>query len=283
MSALIGIVKYQAALDRRAPKTYVLLAIISFLALGYGFLLPKFASGYFFTYVKDSSAWMYTTSEIFNTIVIGLAGVFVGGFLGSDVIAEEFETGSAAKLFSLPVRRRDVYLGKLLEKVILATIFALLFVGVSIICAYTLSGPQGYFEWLPIFISGLVLLLISFASIGFLFGSIVKQTSFVFAIMFGIWIFFTAIYGIAVFKTGMSYATYAIPFANSSMIPGAIFQYATNHAGVLHFNFVVLGTSTEYIIQTWKYAALNVIFSLIEVTFILGLGLVMFRRMELKG
>jgi len=283
MSAIIGIVKYQATIDMKAGKTYVAFGLVSFLAIAYGYLIPRFASGTLFEYTKSSHVWMLTTSSIFVTVAAGLAGLFIGAFIGSDVIAQEFESGSIIKLFSLPIRRRDIYIGKFIEKLIFALILSLISVIVAIICGYFFSGYQSYFQWLPAFIGGLILLIAGFTSMGFLFGPLVRQSSFVFGIMFGVWIFFAVIFGILVMKVGYSDGTFAIPFMNMTSVPSSIMSYAVNPSGIFHLQYVSLGTSRYFSISTWKYMILNVVFALIEVLFVFGLGFAIFRKAEIRG
>jgi ABC-2 type transport system permease protein len=283
MNRTLAVARYQALLDLKAVKTYVLLAIVVFLSLSYDYLLPKFASGYFFVYVRTTSAWMYTTSEIFTTIITGLMALFVGGMLGTDVMAEEFENGTISKLFSLPLHRSEIYLGKLLEKFLLSLLYGLLFITISIACAYILSGQQGYFVWSPVFLLGLTLLLIGFASLGFLLGTFIRQTSFVFGILFGIWVLFTVVYGIVTLKGGTLYETFAIPFVNMSLIPAAIHVYIIDPNKVLHFSYTALNSTTKLNVQAWKFAALIISSASIEVFFILLAGFIKFRKMELKG
>lgn len=283
MSAITGIVKYQGVIDLKAAKTYVVLALVFFLAIAYGYLLPKFASGILFVYTKSSYVWMLTTSSIFVTVIAGLVGLLVGAFIGSDVIAQEFESGTIIKLFSLPIRRRDIYLGKFIEKFLFSLVLSLIFVLVAIICGYTFSGNQGYFQWLLPFTMGIVLLIIGFSSLGFLFGPLVRQSSFVFGIIFGISLFFMVIYGIIVSKVGYSYGTFAIPFMNMSLLPGSIMNYAINPSGIFHFVYTSFGNSRAYNISTWEYMILNVVFASIEILFILGLGFVLFGKAELRS
>ena len=283
MSAIIGIVKYQVTIDTKAGKTYVAFGLVSFLAIAYGYLIPRFASGALFAYTKSSHAWMLTTSSVFVTVAAGLAGLFIGAFIGSDVIAQEFESGSIIKLFSLPIRRGDIYLGKFIEKLIFALILSLIFVVVAIICGHFLSGYQSYFQWLPAFIGGIVLLIAGFTSMGFLFGPLVRQSSFVFGIMFGVWIFFAVIFGIVAMKVGYGDGTFAIPFMNMTSVPSSIMNYAVNPSGILHLQYVSLGSSRHFSISAWKYMILNVIFASIEVLFIFGLGFAIFRKAEIRG
>lgn len=283
MSAIIGMVKYQAIIDIKAVKTYVVLGLVFLLAIAYGYLIPEFAPGTLFEYAKSSHVWMLTTSSIFVTVVAGLVGLLVGAFVSSDVIALEFESGSIIKLFSLPIRRRDIYLGKFIEKFIFIVILSLIFVVVALICGYFFSGPQSYFQWLPAFTLGIALMMAGFASMGFLFGSLARQSSFVFGIMFGVWIFFAVITGILIMKVGYGFGVFAIPFLNMTSVPSSIMNFAINPSEMFHLVYVSLGNSRDFNISTRKYMILNVIFSLIECLLILGLGFIIFRKSEIRG
>ncbi|MHB1439277.1 MAG: ABC transporter permease [Cuniculiplasma sp.] len=283
MNRILAVARYQGIIDSKTVKTYVLLSIVVFTGIAYGYLLPKFASDYFFVYVKGPSAWMETISASFTTIATGLTAVLVGGMMTSDVLAEEFETGTISKLFSLPLHRMDIYLGKLLEKIILSAMFAIIFVSISIISAYELSGTQSYIVWVPAFILALVLLYVSFASLGFVLGTMVKRSSFVFGTSLGIWILSVIVYGVIMFNTGLSLGTYLVPYMNSSMIPGSLLNYALNPSGITHFTFNVAQNSKEFTTTNALFARSTILISFLETLLILLAGLFMFNGKQVRG
>jgi len=281
MNKILAVARYQGVIDLRSAKTYVLLFMVILISIAYGYLLPKFAPGYFFIYTGGKSAWMDTISSAFTTIATGLTAVLVGAMMTSDVLAEEFETGSISKLFSLPMHRMDIYLGKLVEKLIISLVFAAIFVSISWISAYELSGSQGYISWTPVFVFAIVLIYLSFASFGFLLGSFITRSSFVFGLSFGFWVIFTILYGVIVFKFGANIASYSVPLINSSMLPGAIGQFAVNPLGVIHFSFHVAQSSRDFTITSVALLRSTALFSLLETFVILFIGLFIFVRREI--
>lgn len=283
MNRILAVARYQGIIDSKTVKTYVLLSMVVFTAIAYGYLLPRFASDYFFVYIRGTSAWMETTSAAYTTIATGLIAVLVGGMMTSDVLAEEFETGTISKLFSLPLHRKDIYLGKLLEKIILSAIFAIIFISLSIMCAYALSGAQGHIIWVPAFILALVLLYVSFASLGFVFGSVVKRSSFVFGVSLGIWILSVIVYGVIMFSTGPGLGSYLVPFMNSSMMPGSLLNYVLNPSGIMHFTFKVAQNSREFTTTNALFAKSTILISFLETLVILLAGLFMFSGKQIRG
>jgi ABC-2 type transport system permease protein len=283
MNRILAVARYQGIIDSKTVKTYVLLSMVVFTAIAYGYLLPRFASDYFFVYIRGTSAWMETTSAAYTTIATGLIAVLVGGMMTSDVLAEEFETGTISKLFSLPLHRKDIYLGKLLEKIILSAIFAIIFISLSIMCAYALSGAQGHIIWVPAFILALVLLYVSFASLGFVFGSVVKRSSFVFGVSLGVWILSVIVYGVIMFSTGPGLGSYLVPFMNSSMMPGSLLNYVLNPSGIMHFTFKVAQNSREFTTTNALFAKSTILISFLETLVILLAGLFMFSGKQIRG
>lgn len=281
MIKIIALAKYQGTIDFRAGKTYVLFAMVVFLSIAYSYIIPKYAAGYLFDYVKSPYAWMETSSAAFTTIVAGLSAVLIGGLLSSDVLSEEFESGSISRLISLPVRRWEVYTGKLLEKMILALIFALIFVFIALLSSWLLAAPVGFKEWILPYLLGICLVFMCFSSIGFILGPLLKKTSIVFSATMGIWVLFIVVYGLSLFKIGMSVATFAIPFSNATLVPSALQSYAINSTGTFYFSFKVASSTRTFTLSRESYLLYTVLFTFAETLSVLFAGLFLFDRRQI--
>lgn len=283
MKKIIAIAKYQASIDLRSGKTYVIFAAVLFLSTTYTYLIPKFARGYLFNYASSPYAWMETSSAIFTTIVSGLAAVLVGGLTGSDVLSEEFETGSISRLISLPIKRSDIYFGKLLEKLTLILTFSTIIVAIALLSSSLLTSSPGFLIWIVPFLISITLAFIAFTSLGFLFGPLLRRTSTVFGAIMGIWMLFIILYGITIYKSGMGIDTFAIPFFNAAILPTAVQSYVVNPSGVLHFTFYIASSSRSFTVSRLNFLVYTVLFSSLETALILALGFFIFLRKQILG
>ncbi|KAA8922164.1 ABC transporter permease [Thermoplasma sp.] len=132
MNKLYAVAKYELILDLRRRKGIAVFALVIFFAICYSYIIPRYANGAFFTYRPYDWDWMYTISEEFDSIVAGLFGLITGSLLALDAIAGEFEDRTISRLYSLPLRRFDIYAGKFVEKAAIIALFSLITIILSI-------------------------------------------------------------------------------------------------------------------------------------------------------
>lgn len=283
MNSVIAVARYEALWDLRRFKTLILVSIAIFISVSFSYLIPKYANGAFQDYSGGPLSWMFSSSAIFTSIAIGFTAVITGGVMTTDTFAYEFDKGTMSRLFSMPVSRTSIFAGKILEKLLVCLIMGIIVVMVSYLCSISLFGAQMDATWIPAMILSVCLLFMSYASVGILLGTIVRQPSLIFGIVFGIWILALTLYTFLAFRLGFKLYFQAIPFLNGALLPNTIFDYVKNPGGSGNFSIGVFGNSSRSVlISNTSYLQYTLIACLLETVIILVLAALIFNRAKVK-
>ena len=274
-----AVVVYELLWDLRKWRTYIVvpLVLLAALAVGYGYGL--FGSGY-----AKPTWWETTVSFVDTGLISGIFPLMIGAFLASDALATEFDKGIAQTLFAQPIRRGEIYFGKILEKGILLLILSSITVLVAAGAAEASVGGQIQLGWAPAFVLLLTLVFLNFAAIAFFFGSFLRSGTLVIGATLGAYFGATIAVIVAIFTVGMGYWLYAVPMVSSDPLIGALQSIIVSPSGstVLTSSVGPLGSHRFTVpnLANFLYALVSV---LAESATFLGLGYLLYRRSEVKG
>lgn len=283
MNKIISVARYEAQWDLRRFKTYILIAIAVISSLSFSYLVPVYAKGVFQNYSGGPESWIFAISSMFVSFFIGFVALMTGGIMTTDTYAYEFDRGTILRLLSMPLSRRHIFLGKFLEKLLLCLVLSVVVVAVSFAGSYAAFGYQGYIDWVPVVTAILTLLFMSYASIGLVISTLLRQTSLAFGILFGIWILSFVIYSLLIFKVDFNLLFEAIPFHSGAMMPSSLYSYINNPLGTFDFREELFGSSTTIVkVAQLRYLETVLISTLAETIGLILVAYALFRRARVR-
>lgn len=152
---------------------------------------------------EPSLAWLFTYF-LPSYFLSGLAALIASGSF-----SEEFEKGHSELLFTKPVTRLEIFLGKLLGGYMLQGFFALLFLSLSIIASFIVFGPQSNMDLAPKILVASIYSSMVFFSIAMALSAITKNTLISSTIPLSLLLFLPFISSVLIFlerSTGTSYS-----------------------------------------------------------------------------
>jgi ABC-type transport system involved in multi-copper enzyme maturation permease subunit len=288
-----AIARYELTWDLRKKRTYVVVGLFLFAAFVLGYLWPviwgksvttaqlqlgiSFGSGLW---------WAAAVFLAFTIFVSGLFPLLIGGFISADSLASEFDSGTIVPLFSQPVRRVEVYLGKFLAKVLLLLAVSMLFTLLVLALSEASVGAQTDLGMLPLVVLAEFGAFLEFAALTFFIGSFSRSGAMVLGVMLALFIVLPAPL-LLEFKFGTQEWMFLLPVANADFLLGHVIPWYIVQPGgvmVLQGGYALgLGYAPPVavtVVSALQYAlaglAANVVVPLVA-------GYYLFRRAEVKG
>ena len=272
--------------DFRKYRTFAVLGLFLFSAIAIGYFVPvtigKAAAANTFGNATGDAWWVWVFYLVFNGYVAGLFPLLIGGFISTDSIASEFQLGTIVPLLSQPVRRIEVYLGKLLEKLLLMLAISMAFTVVSYLAAEGSIGNQiNFVEWFPWVTLTALGAFMEFVALAFLLGSFMRSGSMLPWILTGIFFGVIIAVGILKMEIGIQMWQLALPIVNVQQFVYVVVNYIQSPSGniVLYATLGRNQTITVTLVSALKYVltglAINIIVPLV-------LGYFIFRRAEVR-
>jgi ABC-type transport system involved in multi-copper enzyme maturation permease subunit len=285
-----AVARYELTWDLRKKRTYIVLGLFLFAAFYFGYLFPTISGKLSTTGpnqlgVSTSSDlwWVLVHNLAFNIFVSGLFPLFIGGFIAADAIASEFDNGTIVPLLSQPVKRAEVYVGKLLEKVLLLLAVSILFTLLVIAGSEVAVGPQSHLDMIPLVVFAEFGAFLEYTALAFLTGSLVRSGSMVLGILVAAFILILGTVLALSVQFGEQESMFFLPMANADFLLKVIPYYVIQPFGVMVLQGNVLTTSTLPVTVTvssaMEYAVVGLLANLV-VAF--AAGYYFFRGAEVK-
>ncbi len=283
-----AVARYELTWDLRKKRTYIILSLFLFAAFVFGYLLPTIVGKSIVTGTTlqgvslDSGLWWVSVHNLaFNTFVSGLFPLFIGGFIAADSIGSEFDSNTIVPLLSQPVKRVEVYAGKLMEKVLLllvvSTVFTLLVVAGSEVSV----GAQSHLEMIPLVILAEFGAFLEYTALAFFVGSLVRSGTTTLGILITVFILILGTVLIVSLYTGEQEYMFLLPTANVDFLLKVIFYYIFQPFGVMALQGNMLQSYTVpvtvTVIAALEYAVVGLLANLLAA---FAAGYYFFRRAE---
>jgi ABC-type transport system involved in multi-copper enzyme maturation permease subunit len=262
-----------------------------FTALVYGYLLPivagkSFAAWIFLQGANTGSAlwWIDAHNVAFNTFVSGLFPLFIGGFIAADSIGSEFESNTIVPLLSQPVRRSEVYVGKLLEKVLLLLVVSTVFTLLVVVGSEVSVGAQSHLEMIPVVVLAEFGAFLEYTALAFFIGSIVQSGTTTLGVMIAVFMLILGTVLVVSLQTGEQEYMFLLPTVNADFLLKAVFYSIFQPFGVMVLQGYALGggyttQAVASVISAVEYAVVGLLANLLAA---LAAGYYFFRRAEVK-
>ena len=283
-----AVARYELTWDMRKKRTFVMLAVFLFSSVMIGYLVPviigKAAAANTFANATGNTWWVWVVYLVFNGLVAGLFPLLIGGFISTDTFASEFESRTITPLLSQPIRRMEVYVGKLLEKSILMLGVSVAFTAVSFLAAEASIGGQAHLGWYPWIILISFGAFLEFTALAFFLGSFIRSGSTLLGVMVAVFIGAIIVLGVASLAFGPQPWMLSFPVANVQELVYVAINYLSSPSGtiVLQANLGP-GTSSQAITMMVAPALTYVVAGLvINLMVPFALGYLIFARAEVK-
>ncbi len=224
-----------------------------------------------------------------SVLLMGIFGfwiLLIGGASSFESIARERDKGTLGALLSQPLRREDIYLGKFLAKIPFFLLISGVYVGVAVAGSWVYIAPQANLAWAVVAVLDLTLAFLFFSSVALLLGCVFRRTKVISGFLWLLWIGgFLALY--EMFRLGLGTLPYAYVMPGQSVwLPFAGARaYLFDPNGTAHVTYLpqVLGSFFSWgLTSTADFALLSVVGLTLDIGLFLGLGIVLFRRVEVK-
>lgn len=291
LSKTLAVARYELTWDLRKRRTPIVVGLILLASLYFAYFVPIIFGKSITTETTllgisfgSELWWVNTVFDVFNLFASGLFPLLIGGFIAADSLATEFDENTIIPLFSQPVRRAEVYVGKLFAKVLLLLGVSVLFTLVTIGFSEASLGAQGNLGMVPLMVFAEFGAFLEFAAIGFFIGSIARSGMFVLGLLFGL--FFGVIWTVLLlgFQFGIQEPMFLLPVANAGFLLQVIPYYVFQPWGVMVLQGIALGAYTQQVVVTVVSAMEYVLAGLlVNLAAFLVVGYYFFRRAEVKG
>lgn len=286
-----SIARYELTWDLRKKRTYIVLALFLFAAFYFGYLLPTLAGKSVTTgpsqlgvSITGDLWWVLAHNLAFNTFMSGLFPLVIGGFISADTLASEFDSGTIVPLLSQPVRRSEVYVGKLLAKVILLLGVSIAFTLLVLVGSEASIGAQSHLDMLPLLVFADFGALLEFTALAFFLGSFSRSGAMVLGILITIFFFVTAAVLVLGLQFGFQESMFFLPVANGDFLFTVIPWYVVQPWGVMVLQGNMLTAPTVPVVVTVISAMQYVVAGLAATVAVpLAAGYYLFRRAEVRG
>jgi len=287
-----AVARYELTWDLSKKRTFIILALFLFTAFVYGYLLPaivgeSIVTGTLLQGVSVGSGlwWVDAHNVAFNTFMSGLFPLFIGGFIAADTIGSEFDSNTIVPQLSQPVRRLEVYAGKLVEKILLllvvSTVFTLLVVAGSEVSV----GAQSHLEMIPLVVLAEFGAFLEYTALAFFVGSLVRSGTTTLGILITVFIVILGSVLVVSLNTGEQEYMFLLPTVNADYLLKSVFYYIFQPFGVMVLQGYALGAGTTspvavMVISALEYAVVGLLANLLAA---LAAGYYFFRKAEVKS
>ena len=262
-----------------------------FAAFVFGYLLPtivgtSIVTGTTLQGVSPGSDlwWVAVHNVAFNTFVSGLFPLFIGGFIAADSIGSEFDSNTIVPLLAQPVRRVEVYAGKLLEKVFLLLIVSTVFTLLVVAGSEASVGVQSHLEMVPLVVSAEFGAFLEYTALAFFIGSLVRSGTTTLGMLITVFIVILGTVLVVSLYTGEQEYMFLLPMVNADFLLKAIFYYIFQPFGVMVLQGNMLQAYTVPVTVTvvvaLEYAMVGLLANVL-IAFVAGYYF--FRRAEVKA
>lgn len=273
---------YEFLWDVRKWRTYIVVGVVLLVTLSIG-LNPRAFSGGPGGFGGVSPIWWETTvSYVMLYLISGIFPLLIGGVLSTDSLSTEFDKGTIAALLAQPIRRSELYCGKLLEKTLLLLVVAAVLVGLALGTCDLSAGTQQQLVWVAPFVLGVTLVFIGFAAMAFFLGSLLPSGSATLGAMLGIFFALFIAGALLVVWYGFGDWVYFVPMLNGVELIPALQAWVASPGGTTAIS-VSLGASRSVTVSTASNLAFCTLGVVAESVILFLLGYLLFRRAEVKG
>ncbi len=282
-SRIFAISAYELKWDIKKKKVLfaISLSIISLLIIA---IAAKYLLGG--NYVAENKGIMWDNILLIftNGLVSGIFPLILGSTLTVDSIAWEFDKGTILPLLSQPVKRSEVYFGKLLEKIFVILIISFLIVLLSLLISYIIYGNQKYIFW--VLVSGLLFSIetLTYVSLSFLLGSALKTSGIIIAVNLGLYFATISISSFLAVKDGIHLWLTLFPLSDVNFLEGSLQQYFLNPRGKTQIGMNIAGIlSKNGYLTTYSLLLAASAFVLLYVIAFSIIGYIIFNKAEIRG
>jgi ABC-type transport system involved in multi-copper enzyme maturation permease subunit len=285
------VARYELTWDLRKKRTYIVTGLFVFAAFVFSYLEPAIAGKSITTGPTQlgisfgSDLWWVNVHYLaFNIFVSGLFPLLIGGFIAADAIASEFDNRTIVPLLSQPVRRLEVYAGKLLEKVLFLLVMSTLFTLLVIAGSEVSVGPQSHLDMIPLVVFAEYGAFLEYAALAFLIGSLVRSGTMVLGVLTTLFILILGTVLVLSLQFGEQEVMFLFPVANADFLLKVVPYYVFQPFGVMVLQGNMLQAltlpTTVTVISALEYVVAGLLVNLLA-AFVAGYYF--FRRAEVKS
>jgi ABC-2 type transport system permease protein len=190
---------------------------------------------------------------------------FIAISISSGSMSEEYEQGTVDFFMTKPITRMTFVTGKFIGGFILVLLIYLLMVALSIGFSYSFFGTQDYVNFIPLVVGSVILSAVTFYSVAFALGEMLRKSSLAFLISSSILIGSILVTTILIFvatilkdPTYYGYAQY-LPSWGAEELPFFIAQHIPNVYLLLNFLSVFpigQGTTAQAAVSIFGYSSI---------------------------
>jgi len=286
-----AVARYELTWDFRKRRTYIILSLFLFEAFVFAYLLPavvgeSIVAG---TYLQGVSTggdlwWVNVPNLVFNTLMSGIFPLFIGGFIAADSIGSEFDANTIVPLLSQPIKRSEVYAGKLLEKVLLLLVVSIVFTLLVVAGSEVSVGAQSHLDMIPFVVLAEFGAFLEFTALAFLIGSLVRSGVTTLGVLIAA---FIVILGAVLFVslyTGEQEYMFLLPTVNADYLLKTALYYIFQPFGVMVLQGGMMQARSipvaVGVVSGLEYSVVGLLANLLAA---FGAGYYFFRRAEVKG
>lgn len=129
-SQFMTIMRYEMLKFLRGKKFYIILAIIGIIAAAFAIVPPALGESY-----PDATGTIDFFTQFSSILIILIVTLF-----GADSIVYDFEKGTAFVLYTNPVRRRTIFIGKFVSALLVSTATLVVFYAAAALLSLAING-----------------------------------------------------------------------------------------------------------------------------------------------
>ncbi len=277
-----GIFEYELRWDLRKKKVLFAISFVLIIVTIIGVFFK-----YFFTGGNPSNSdfeWSNIIIILTNGFISGLFPLIIGGAISVDSVAWEIDKGTIIPLLSQPVKRSEIYFGKIVEKFLIILLLSLLLVFLSLVLSIITVGRQEYLIWLVPVALAFLLETMVFVSLTFMLGALIKQSGFMMLMLTGIYLSILIGSVLLMLKQGFHLWMTLIPLDGVNNLMISIQQFFLRPNGTIFVNY---NLGSEFSRGTWvnvsQLLLYSILGSILSVIIFIIIGYVAFYRFEVKG
>jgi len=283
-----AVARYELVWDLRKKRTYLVLALLLFAGFGFGYLLPviagKSVAATDYGNFTDNLWWLNIVFLLFNGFISGLFPLLIGGLISTDSFATEFDKNTIVPLLSQPVRRVEVFVGKLVEKFLLLLLVSVLLTALAIATSEVSMGGQLHPEWLPLVALTAFGAFLEYAALAWVISPLLRSRSMALGGLIGLFFGITVGFSLLTLRFGLQEWMFLLPVVNVDSLIYVVSRYLVNPSGsillVATAGVVQSPANSVSAVSALRFALAGLA---IEIVVPLIAGYYFFRRAEVKG
>ncbi len=198
---------------------------------------------------------------------------FIAISVSSGSMSEEYEQGTVDFFMTKPITRTSFVTGKYVGGFILVILIYFLMVGISLAGSFLIFGSQSYLSFLPPVVASVVVSAITFYSIAFMMGEILRKSSLAFltssTLLIGSILVSTILIFVATILKDPAYFGYAkyLPGWGAEELPFFVAQNIPNVTLLLNFLSIFPigeGTVEQALVSIFGYSSIPIAISYIS-------------------